>query len=158
MLLVIQIGDCMSKKQFHQQRLQILHMGVHFNEFSISYLYAWAESLYPVTFDTDDSVECRPHEVYEDEFMISKGQVNSIISYCADRWESKSLPTFDEVASQFPLMSETGIINVFRYLYLEDFFDDSFWAALLEKGQYPGRAASIKIEPDRSTLIQYLGY
>lgn len=41
---------------FAQQRIQILHIGKHHDEFSDAYLHAWESGVYPLMSDTDGSV------------------------------------------------------------------------------------------------------
>lgn len=53
----------MKQLLFVQQKLQILHLGKHFDEFSDSYLYAWDRGVYPSISDTDGSVNRKPHEL-----------------------------------------------------------------------------------------------
>ena len=55
---------------FTQQRIQIMHIGKHHDEFSDAYLYAWESGVYPLMSDTDGSVPRRPHELYAKYFTV----------------------------------------------------------------------------------------
>ena len=45
---------------FNQQRIQIMHIGKHHDEFSNAYLYAWESGVYPALHDTDGSIPQNP--------------------------------------------------------------------------------------------------
>lgn len=143
------------KGMFHQQRLQILHLAAHFDEFNLDYAYAWSEGIYPVTYDTDDSVLDRPHELYSNCFLLNKDDANRVFNYLCDKWDSKSSSVFDELARDFSQISEHTLIKFCRFLYMNGTFDDDFWNDLIKPGFCPGIASSIKVEPSRSSLLDY---
>jgi len=133
---------------FNQQRLQIMSLGVHHDEYSDAYLYAWSEGIYPFFEDTDGSVFQMPHEVYEEFFQLSRAKVDIISKYLDDMWLEKKIPTFYELENKFNTRardewSRIDLIHICRYLFLHDSFDGHFWRTLLTPMEHPSEAASI---------------
>lgn len=145
----------LQKAMFHQQRLQILHLAVHYEEFNLDYAYAWSEGIYPVTYDTDDSVLDRPHELYEDCFLLGKEMANKVFNYLCDKWHGAGFPSFDELDQEFPTIETYTLIKFCRFLYMNSTFDDVAWSKLLNPAKSPGHANSIKVEPSRASLLDY---
>lgn len=141
---------------FNQQRIQIMHLAVHHNEYSDAYLYAWEKGVYPIMEDTDGSVLQMPHEVYQSFFSVSKDKVEKLLNLLCDKWDSKVVPTFYELED---LLSgdfdRSELIKVCKYLKLQDCFDEAFWSKLITPMQHPSEASSIAREFNRETDIYF---
>jgi hypothetical protein len=134
---------------FNIQRFQILALytsGADRNV-SDSYAYAWAEGVYPL-FN-----ESAPwHNGYEDNFKISASDIRDIHELLCDKWEAKTLVTFYDLEAELgisgasrpgPQWDRIKLMRACRYLYLQRYFDDEFWAKMLEPGRHPGEASGI---------------
>lgn len=153
---------------FMQQRIQIMHIGTHFNEYSDSYLYAWYEGVYPISEDSDGSVMKRPHEAYEVFFEVSKAKIKILRDHLVSCWENKTVPTFYELEEEFGVSSHVNgthfgvewsrddLLHVCRYYFLEKHFDKSFWSTLLTPFQHPSEAGFIVQPFDREADIYFM--
>tara|TARA_R110002033_G_scaffold17587_1_gene47653 strand:+ start:1106 stop:1597 length:492 start_codon:yes stop_codon:yes gene_type:complete len=153
---------------FIQQRLQILHLGVHHKKFTDSYLYAWYNGVYPINEDSDGSVLKRPHEVYEEFFRVSKSKVDTLCEYLYKMFDNGKVHTFYELEDEFGVSSSTNgmhlnhewsrgdLLEICRYLHLEDSFDETFWSSLLTPGQHPTEARSIIRSFNREADIYFM--
>ncbi len=74
---------------FNQQRIQIMHIGKHHDEFSNAYLYAWESGVYPALHDTDGSIPQKPHEPFADFFTTSKEKTLFLAKRLDDAWIKK---------------------------------------------------------------------
>ncbi|MCE2596606.1 hypothetical protein K6Y31_17600 [Motilimonas cestriensis] len=146
---------------FTQQRLQVLSLGVHHDEFTDAYLYAWYNNVYPLFHDGDGSVPIKPHEHYQEQFLISIDKVDELSKYLDQCWQDNNVPTFYALEKKYGVTkggsdwTRAALIHICRYMKLDDAFDDEFWAALLALGQYPSEAASINRKFDRKRNIDF---
>ncbi|WMS89302.1 hypothetical protein [Pleionea litopenaei] len=145
--------DPVMQALFNQQRLQVLHLGIHHNEFSDAYIYAWDEGVYPFFQDTDGSVTPMPHEIFGAHFLRTKEQVDRVTKLLDDRWIAKNVPTFDELENEFSNeLDRMDLVKICRYSFLYGGFDDDFWNTLLTPMQCPSEAISINREFDRKKI------
>ncbi|EGQ9150454.1 MULTISPECIES: hypothetical protein [Vibrio] len=148
---------------FIQQRLQIMNLGVHHNEFSDSYLHAWESGTYPLLQDTDGSVIRMPHEPYAEFFKTPKDKVQRLFDRLCTAWDAKEELTFyaleDELGVRGGYGSEwdrVDLIKICRYLYLERSFDEEFWKTLITPMEHPSEASSILREFNRERDIYFM--
>lgn len=148
---------------FIQQRLQIMNLGVHHDEFSDSYLHAWESGTYPLLQDTDGSVIRMPHEPYAEFFKTPKDKVQRLFDRLCTAWDAKEELTFyaleDELGVHGGYGSEwdrVDLIKICRYLYLERSFDEEFWKTLLTPMEHPSEASSILREFNRERDIYFM--
>lgn len=147
---------------FVQQRLQILHLGKHYGEFSDGYLYAWGRGVYPLFDDTDGSVDKKPHELYKESFRVSESEVEYIIKRFNKAYDDKEKLTFYGLEDELHVYSHTTsgwtrgkLLRISRYLFLEEVYDESFWNNLTENGSCPAEAHSICRIFDRDSDIYF---
>ncbi|AXR06661.1 hypothetical protein [Salinimonas sediminis] len=143
---------------FNQQRLQIKSLGVHHDEYTDAYLYAWEEGVYPFFNDTDGSVPPMPHECYEEFFKIKKEHVKKVLFFLDEKWLEKAVPTFWELEDEFggkwrEEYGRSALIGICRYAFLRGSFDKSFWKKLLTPMQHPSEASYICQPFDRQNEI-----
>jgi lantibiotic modifying enzyme len=144
------------KALFNLQRFQILQTKLNentSNHIPNAYAYAWYQKLYPL-FE-----ENALHEDLEPFFTITKEQVNVISKRADSEWLQKKYYSFYEYEAYFNVREEPveeisrhTLIAVFRYFYLNDFFDKPFWDKLLEPMDHPVEASSITSEYDSSHI------
>ncbi|GAA4882570.1 hypothetical protein [Ferrimonas pelagia] len=154
-----QIMDAM----FTQQRLQVLSLGVHHNEYTDAYLYAWEKSVYPLMQDSDDSVAPMPHQHYTKQFIVSESKVNEIYQYLEQCWLDNAVPTYYELENEFRFRitgfgwGRMDLVHICRYLHLNGSFDGEFWKKLLTPGKHPSELGSTSRQFDRKReiLFQY---
>ena len=150
------MSNALMSALFQQQRFQIMHLGVHHNEFTDAYLYAWYEGVYPYVEDTDGSVIQMPHELYQDHFRYKKDRVDELHGLLDQKWSDKNNPTFYE------LEKETGwerpeLLSLCRYFFLQfGSFDEDFWNKLVEPMQHPSEAQGVVKPFDRQKDIYFM--
>lgn len=143
---------------YTQQRLQVLSLGVHHDEFSDAYLYAWYEGVYPFFEDTDGSVQRMPHEHYQSQFLVSREKVDELSEYLDECWLKGNVPTFYELEDHYEVRHSTtewtrgDLIDICRYLFLRRSWDDAFWSKLLTPMQHPSEAGSLTRKFDRKDI------
>jgi hypothetical protein len=54
------------KAMFTQQRIQIMHLGKHHEEYTDAYIFAWESGVYPFLHDLGGEHQYLPHELYGD--------------------------------------------------------------------------------------------
>lgn len=147
---------------FIQQRLQVLHIGKHHDEFGDAYLYAWESGVYPLMSDTDGSVPRRPHEPYSRFFTISKEKVEFLLKRLSKAWRENAGLTFYDLEDELGVRSfsdggwdRCDLIHICRYFYLDGCFDKIFWEILVENGKCPSEALSLTSELDRDFDIYF---
>lgn len=147
---------------FIQQRIQIMHIGKHHDEFGDAYLYAWESGVYPFMSDTDGSVPRRPHEPYAEFFTTSKEKVRFLLKRLDDAWIKKEVLTFYDLEDELGVRSfnsngwdRCDLLHICRYLYLDGCFDKKFWATLIENGKCPSEALSLTSDFDREFEIYF---
>ncbi|QED69700.1 hypothetical protein FTV92_03275 [Escherichia coli] len=152
----------LKKAMFIQQRLQILHLGKHYDEFSDSYVYAREADVYPFLQDGDGSIPTRPHEIYEEFFGTSKNKAKKIYDRLCKAWHDREALTFYKLESEYGVTSSSmhgwtrsDLLHICRYLYLEGCFDKDFWETLLENGKCPSEALYLSDEFNRDTEIDF---
>lgn len=135
---------------FAQQRIQILHIGKHHDEFSDAYLHAWESGVYPLMSDTDGSVPRKPHEFYAQYFTASKEKVEFLLKRLDDAWRKNEGLTFYDLEDELGVRGYSSkgwnrgdLIDICRYLYLDGCYDNEFWSALVENGKCPSEALSL---------------
>ncbi|ARD18659.1 hypothetical protein [Edwardsiella piscicida] len=146
---------------FIQQRIQIMHIGKHHNEFSDAYLYAWESGVYPALNDTDGSVPKHPHEPYARFFSVSKEKTLSLSKRLDDAWRNKERLTFYNLEDELDVgykstWDRCELLHICRYLYLSDCFDEIFWKTLVTNGECPCEAFSITYPFDRKEDIYFM--
>jgi antitoxin MazE len=156
-------SDTILKAMFIQQRLQIMHIGKHHDEYTDSYLYAWESSVYPTLSDTDGSVPEMPHEPYEKFFKIPKNKVDFLLKRLDNAWLKKENITFYGLEDELNVRSMTSsgwerteLLHICKYFYLNNLFDNAFWRALVANGQCPSEAHSIIDTFDRTQDIYFM--
>lgn len=140
---------------YTQQRLQVLSLGVHHDEFSDAYLYAWYEGVYPFFEDTDGSVQRMPHEHYQSQFLVSREKVDELSKYLDDCWLKGKVPTFYDLEDRYTGWSRSDLIDICRYMFLRRMFDSQFWGQLLTPMQHPSEAAGITRALNREEDIYF---
>ncbi|BCZ43662.1 TPA: hypothetical protein K8N54_004046 [Serratia marcescens] len=147
---------------FIQQRIQIMHIGKHHDEFDDAYLYAWESGVYPLMSDTDGSVPRKPHEPYAEFFTSSKAKVEFLLKRLDDAWRKKEGLTFYGLEDELGVRSysskgwdRSDLIHICRYLYLDGCYDKEFWDTLVENGKCPAEALSLNSEYDREIEIYF---
>ncbi|PCI58871.1 MAG: hypothetical protein COB35_12700 [Gammaproteobacteria bacterium] len=146
---------------FNQQRLQIMGLGVHHNEYDDGYLYAWESGVYPWFSDTDGSVNQMPHECYAEFFKVKKETVQNVLNYLDEKWLAKDIPTFYELEERFggKWDEENGriaLLVICRYAFLSRRFDKTLWDKLLKPMQHPSEASSICSPLKRDSDIYFM--
>lgn len=146
---------------FNQQRIQIMHIGKHHDEFTDAYLYAWESGVYPALNDTDGSIPQKPHEPFADFFITSKDKTLFLAKRLDDAWLNKEGLTFyaleDELGVRYkPDWERSDLVNICRYFYLAKLFDDEFWKTLVTNGQCPSEAHSIMSVFERTEDIYFM--
>ncbi|MDC9621525.1 hypothetical protein PSI22_07700 [Xenorhabdus sp. XENO-7] len=147
---------------FIQQRIQVLHLGMHHDTYPDAYLYAWESGVYPFLSDTDGSVPRKPHEPYFDFFQVSKSKGESLIKRLDDAWLAEEELTFygleDELKIQlgFSEWSRSDLLHLCRYFYLNKLFDAQFWKILTTNGKCPTEAHSITYPFDKAQDIYFM--
>lgn len=142
--------DEIKKMLFSMQRFQVLALYTSIaseRTVSDSYAFAWSVGLYPLLNESADW-----HKAYEECFGARKAQMAELHGYLGDKTVQKSPMTFHELEDHYgvkgsrrpgPLWNQAALINACRYFYLHQQFDEDFWSALLEHGQFPAGAESI---------------
>ncbi|EEA8075697.1 hypothetical protein [Enterobacter hormaechei] len=133
---------------FNQQRIQIMHIGKHHDEFSNAYLYAWESGVYPALHDTDGSIPQKPHEPFADFFTTSKEKTLFLAKRLDDAWIKKERLTFYALEDEFqvrykPEWERGDLLGICRYFYLDHRFDQKFWETLITNGECPSEAHGI---------------
>lgn len=146
---------------FNQQRLQILHIGKHHNEFSDDYLYAWEAGVYPAMSDGDGSLPQKPHESFADLFITPKHKTDYLMKRLDDAWRSGEKITFygleDELLVRMGTdWSRSDLLRICRYLYLCQIFDSDFWETLVKNGDCPAEAHSVTRVFERTKNIYFM--
>lgn len=146
---------------FNQQRIQIMHIGKHHDEFSDAYLYAWESGVYPALSDTDGSVPQKPHEPYAEFFTTPKEKTSFLMKRLDDAWLNEEPLTFyaleDELGVRYKPEWERGdLLRICRYLYLDNCFDHQFWEKLVTNGECPTEAHGIMSVFDRTDDIYFM--
>lgn len=135
------------KVLYNIQRFQILQTKLNPQtsmQIPDDYAYAWSVNMYPLLEDTSI------HEEFENQFNISKKEVDIITDYADKNWLDKKYFSFYQYEDMFvrgqnpPIKSERfHLIAIFRYMFLRDAFDQKFWDVLLENGNCPTEAFSV---------------
>lgn len=147
---------------FVQQRIQIMHIAKHHDEFTDAYLYAWEAGVYPFLSDTDGSVPKMPHEPYEDFFIVSEEKGEYLLKRLDDAWLAKEKLTFYGLEDELNVRSGSSdwnrseLLHLCRYFYLDRRFDAQFWDTLTTNGECPSEAHSIKNQFDRDQDIYFM--
>ena len=136
-----------SKTIFNLQRFMILQMKINpatADRIPDDYVFAWYKKIYPF-FETSEL-----HEDLKDYFEISEPQVDYVTKYLDDEWLAKRRYTFYELEDHFGSRHkpENGItrgvlINILRYIWLRDGFDQEFWNTLLTPMKHPSEATFV---------------
>ena len=146
---------------FNQQRLQIMNLAVHNGEYTNAYLYAWTEGVYPIDSDTDGSVIPMPHECYEEFFKVTKEQCEKVLNFVDQQWLNKKLYTFDELENEFggkwdEEFGRMSLVNIMRYAYLSDLFDEELWNQLLTPMGRPSEASYVTRKFERKDDVDFI--
>lgn len=151
------------KALFAQQRIQIMHIAKHHDEFTDAYLYAWDNSVYPLLSDTDGSIPALPHEIYENHFLINKDKVDLILTRLDDAYVKEEKLTFYGLESELGVKrgglsgwDRSDLLRICRYLFLDECFDEAFWSVLTTNGQCPAEALSLTRSFDRLKHISFM--
>jgi len=146
---------------FNQQRLQIMSLGVHHDEYDDGYLYAWESGVYPWFNDTDGSVNQMPHECYPEFFKVSKEVVQNVLNYLDEKDLAGEVPTFYQLEDHFggKWNEESGrmaLLGICRYAFLSDRFGKEFYDKLLTPMQHPSEASSMCRPLKRDSNIYFM--
>ena len=144
------------KALFNIQRIQILQSKLNpttANLISNDYAYAWNVELFPLLESTD------LHHQYEGLFKITKKEVDVVTEFADSEWLKKQYYSFYEYEDKFirgdkyDFKTERWhLIAIFRYMFLRDSFDKTFWDKLVENGNCPIEAFGIIREFDIKEL------
>lgn len=151
------------KALFAQQRIQIMHIAKHHDEYTDAYLYAWENSVYPLMSDTDGSIPALPHELYENQFLVTKDKVDFLLTRLDKAWLGKENLSFYALEAELGV-SRTGttgwdrvdLLRICRYLFLEGCFDEELWGPLTVNGHCPSEARSLTRKFDRMRDISFM--
>lgn len=155
------IGKQILGAMFTQQRLQIMSLGVHHNEYSDAYLYAWYAGVYPFFEDTDGSVSRMPHEHYKEYFKISEEKIDELSLYLDECEQKKEIPTFYELEDRYRTRSSQSgwgrmdLVGACRYFFLRDMWGEEFWKKLMTPSKHPSEAAGITRKFDRTQNVYF---
>lgn len=147
---------------FIQQRIQVLHLGVHHDAYPNAYIYAWESGVYPFLSDSDGSIPNRPHEPYPDFFQISKEKGEFLVKRLDDAWLAEEKITFYGLEDELNVRigssewCRTDLLHLCRYFYLENLFDKNFWKILTTNGDCPTEAHSIMATFDKDMDIYFI--
>lgn len=126
---------------FNLQRFQILQTKLNPNTcdlISDSYAYAWYKRLYPFLDDSD------LHEDLEECFTTKKEFANPVVEYADKEWRDKKYYTFYQYEAKFGgRENRHALIAIFRYMFLNETFDNEFWETLIKPQEHPVEASSI---------------
>ncbi|MDX7786026.1 hypothetical protein [Aeromonas caviae] len=146
---------------FTHQRLQILSLAVHHDEYSDAYLYAWYSGVYPFFEDTDGSVMRKPHEHYKEQFRISAEKVDELSLFLDQCELNDEVPTFYELEEHFRTRyresewSRSDLLKICRYFFLRGMWHEDFWKKVIAPMKHPSEAASIVRKFDRKSDIYF---
>jgi hypothetical protein len=142
--------DKHGKVIFNLQRFQILQTKLNpetAHLISDSYAYAWYQRLYPILDENE------LHADLEDYFSITKEQVDMIAERADSEWLEKRYHTFNDYEAYFNVrsspvknISRHTLIATFRYFYLHETFDETFWKTLIEPWKHPTEASLVTSE------------
>jgi len=126
---------------FNLQRFQILQTKLNPSTselISDSYAYAWYQKLYPFRDDSD------LHEDLEECFDTKKEFAIPVIEYADKEWLDKRYYTFYQYEEKFGgRENRHSLIAIFRYMFLNNTFDDKFWETLIKPQEHPVEASLI---------------
>ncbi|MEI6848349.1 MAG: hypothetical protein WCK32_10100 [Chlorobiaceae bacterium] len=112
-----------------------------------AYVYAWESGVYPLFHE-----HANWHLPFEDQFRISKADVEELSKYIDECWLKKKVVTFYELEQKYDVQGIYGsssnwerstLIYACRYMYLADLFDKPFWNSLLQNGECPSEALDV---------------
>lgn len=148
---------------FAQQRVQVMHIAKHYNEFTDAYLYAWDRGVYPFLSDTDGSVPVMPHESFSEYFITSREKGIFLIKRLDDAWLTKEKLTFYKLEDELNVSSgystdwtRSDLLHLCRYFYLDGRFDDSLWRNICKNMECPTEAHFITNSFDRKTDVFFM--
>ncbi|MET3702894.1 hypothetical protein [Citrobacter sp. UYEF32] len=125
------------KAMFTQQRIQIMHLGKHHEEYTDAYIFAWESGVYPFLHDLGGEHQYLPHELYGDFFEVSAQKGASIYERLNRAWaDEEDNLTYSRLESDLMGIGSSRewrpdeVMNVCRYLFLTGCFDEVFWKAL----------------------------
>ncbi|HIG8798078.1 TPA: hypothetical protein ACYEOW_003647 [Raoultella terrigena] len=144
-----------------QQRIQILHIAKHHNQFTNSYIYAWYKGVCPFLSDTDNSVPAMPHEPYSEFFNVSREKGEVLLKRLDDADLSKEYLTFYQLEDEFNTRGRsewdrTDLLHLCRYFYLDNRFSAELWKKLATPSECPTEAYSITREFERTEDIYFM--
>ncbi|VTP92323.1 hypothetical protein [Sphingobacterium daejeonense] len=136
----------MDKKLYNLQRFLLLQTKIYpqtTNAIPDAYAYAWYEECYPMF---DEGV----HQEYENNFKISRKQIEIISAYADSEWLAKRYYTFYQYEDHFAVrngnsngIDRISLTRAFRYMFLNNLFDNQFWDTLLKPTEHPTEASGI---------------
>ncbi|MEI9750308.1 hypothetical protein V5085_05145 [Moellerella wisconsensis] len=147
---------------FTQQRIQVLHLGIHHDSYPDAYIYAWESGVYPFLSDSDGSIPNRPHEPYSDFFQVSKEKGEFLIKRLDDAWLAKERITFYGLEDELNIRygnsewSRSDLLHLCKYFYLDGRFDNDFWKTLTTNGECPTEAHNIMYTFDKNSDIYFI--
>lgn len=146
---------------FNQQRIQIMHIGKHHDEFTDAYLFAWESGVYPAMSDTDGSIPQKAHEPFADFFITSKEKTLSLAKRLDEAWLNQEELTFYALEDELQVRTQPDwergdLLNICRYLYLDKRFDHEFWKRLVKNGECPSEAHSLLSVFERTDDIYFM--
>lgn len=156
-------NNAIMKALFAQQRIQIMHIAKHHDEFTDAYLYAWESGVYPFLNDTDGSVPVMPHESFEEFFITSQEKGEFLLKRLDDAWRANEELTFYKLEDELNVRSvhnggwdRSDLLHLCRYFYLDNRFDDSLWKNICKNMECPTEAHFITDDFDRSKDIYFM--
>lgn len=150
----------LSRAAYQQMRLTILLTWTPDEDhqvFSNAYYFAWDDEVYPYLHEGADW-----HKPHRDQFRVGEELQTELLRFLADIWDRKQTISFYELESHYGIHGAAHsdgdwerytLISACRYLFLNNSFDKSFWAALCRNGECPAEALSIADpKPDKHLL------
>lgn len=138
---------------YHLHRFQItLNARNHEGELRLpqAFLYAIANGVYPY-FHQTWSCENDP---YVDCYRIKKEFISEVLEYVDNLWrKGQPVPTFYQLESKFGKGFRVELIDIFRYCFLGEQFDDNFYEQLLRATDHPTEASNIIAEFEDSDFM-----
>ncbi|WP_108700555.1 hypothetical protein [Phytobacter sp. SCO41] len=148
---------------FAQQRIQVMHIAKHHDEFTDAYLYAWESGVYPLLSDTDGSVPTMPHEAFAELFITDRSKGEFLLKRLDDAWMAKEELTFYKLEDELNVhggyateWTRSDLLHLCRYFYLDNRFDDALWKNICKNMECPTEAHFIMDDFNRLEDIYFM--
>lgn len=137
---------------FNIQKFQVLSLYVSDSQRNVTdaYAYAWDAGVYPIASDA-----AAWHKPFGECFEVGEEQMSELATFLDERWTSKSPISFYELEDHYGISGsarpgadwERGtLVAACRYLKLEGWFDDEFWAGVVGHSDCPSESHCVRRE------------